>query len=637
LITSWLSECKSNHSNCPSNTDVALPTRLIDVGHNGATPRLVLTEGGRGEYLTLSYCWGSTNQSTTTLANLNDRLNVLPLNSFCQTHRDAIEITRRLGFQYLWIDAICIVQDDLADWNRQSAKMFNIYRDSVLTIAASWARDADEGIFAWRPTNVLANTAMVLGLRYSDDANKLTSQIEPEDEIEQDEQDLAYPANRICLPIGPDLEDDAQPQTEGQSPRFLEVQILVERVSEGTDDSNAITDTAALIAHVNKYPFMLLRKPVLSHKIYSYGFHQEHDATQFPLEDRAWCFQERILATRIVHFSRDELVWECRGATLCECGAMRTEGGTTTRRQFEVNLQASSSRARSDSWMELVKKCTSRKVGRQSDRLPTLSGLAKTVQHDYGYEDYLAGLWKEFLPAQLLWSTMCGYKAQRAREYRAPTWSFASVENAEYFKNALETIFETDRESLVQIVNVECLPATVDPTGIAASGHITITGPVRQGMLEVQQGRDHYDKNYVGFVVSVGGKSHQMTPDYRILEPADDTKQRPSRAARTEQTSVMASTDQFTPDENKHKHKQGDNTVEVTLLAIYNEHRGQTRIGGKGPDTLFCLVLKARDGDKANMEATGVTYERIGLMELDQPDEPKQWLGNARTETVTIL
>jgi hypothetical protein len=48
-------------------------------------------------------------------------------------------------------------------------------------------------------------------------------------------------------------------------------------------------------------------------------------------------------------------------------------------------------------------------------------------------------------------------------------------------------------------------------------------------------------------------------------------------------------------------------------------------------------VLKARDGDKANMEATGVTYERIGLMELDQPDEPKQWLGNARTETVTIL
>jgi Heterokaryon incompatibility protein (HET) len=141
LITSWLTECRAGHPNCRSNTDVSLPTRVIDVGHNGASPRLLLTEGRRGEYLTLSYCWGSTKQITTTLANLSDRLNALPLDSLPRTHREAIEITHRLGFQYLWIDAVCIVQDDPADWNRESAKMFNIYRDSVLTIAASCARD----------------------------------------------------------------------------------------------------------------------------------------------------------------------------------------------------------------------------------------------------------------------------------------------------------------------------------------------------------------------------------------------------------------------------------------------------------------------------------------------------------------
>jgi hypothetical protein len=639
LIKTWLDDCRKSHADCRSNADVALPTRIVDVGDNRTQPRLVVAAGKQGQYLTLSYCWGSTSKGITLKANLNDRLNFLSLDSLCQTHRDAIEIAQRLGFRYLWIDALCIIQDDPLDWNRESAKMFSIYRDSVLTIAASHASDGEQGIYSSRPIEVLANTAITIAFRYPDEDSELEEQKRPEKENNQEEKDSPQLGAGIYIPLTPILEVDSETQAERQSPISAEVSILVDQVIESTDGPDSMADTAALVAYVEGYngPSMLLRQPVLSHHIYSYGFHNDDNVTHFPLQDRAWCFQECILATRLVHFARDELVWECRGATLCECGAMRTEGGTTTRRQFEVSLQARKHRVRSDAWMDLVKKCTQRKIGRESDRLPTLSGLAKSMQYEYGFRDYLAGLWKDFLPDQLLWSTNCGYKAQRARGYRAPTWSFASVERAEYFSNVLETIFQTEREFLVEIVDVECRPATIDPTGVVASGHITITGPIQQSMLEVGPSRDHFDENFVSFVVSAGGKSHEISPDYRILKPVEDVVQECNSLEYGELTPAIASTDKMLPKTNKDKDPQTGNAIPVILLAICNEHRGRTRIGGKGQDTLFCLVLKARNESATTDGTSGVAYERIGLMELDQPDEPQQWLEGARMETVKIL
>jgi hypothetical protein len=141
------------------------------------------------------------------------------------------------------------------------------------------------------------------------------------------------------------------------------------------------------------------------------------------------------------------------------------------------------------------------------------------------------------------------------------------------------------------------LPATVDPTGIAASGYITITGLVQRGMLEVPCGKSYWT------VVHADGKSHRMIPDCRIMEP-DDAIRTPSSPAQTDQTFEMDSIGQFTSGLHDDK-KQDVNTIGVTLLAICNEHQEEMQTHGLGLDTLFCLVLKVRDGDISDMKTTG--------------------------------
>lgn len=71
-----------------------------------------------------------------------------------KTYHDAILITRYLGIRYLWIDAICILQDDPDDWERESAKMQGIYMGSYCTIAATGSTSADEGILNERPAEL---------------------------------------------------------------------------------------------------------------------------------------------------------------------------------------------------------------------------------------------------------------------------------------------------------------------------------------------------------------------------------------------------------------------------------------------------------------------------------------------------
>lgn len=56
-------------------------------------------------------------------------------------------MTRELGFAYLWIDSLCIVQGDEADWQNESAKMASVYADAALTIAAAAGKIPWAGLF----------------------------------------------------------------------------------------------------------------------------------------------------------------------------------------------------------------------------------------------------------------------------------------------------------------------------------------------------------------------------------------------------------------------------------------------------------------------------------------------------------
>jgi hypothetical protein len=65
-----------------------------------------------------------------------------------------MSLTEALGFEYIWIDALCVIQDDLADWRAEAAKMHSVYRDAVLTISAAASKGVDKGCFITRETEL---------------------------------------------------------------------------------------------------------------------------------------------------------------------------------------------------------------------------------------------------------------------------------------------------------------------------------------------------------------------------------------------------------------------------------------------------------------------------------------------------
>jgi Heterokaryon incompatibility protein (HET) len=68
-----------------------------------------------------------------------------------KTFEDAIVVTRKLHVQYLWIDSLCIIQDDPEDWGTESLLMDQVYKNALLNIAATAASDSSGGLFYSRP------------------------------------------------------------------------------------------------------------------------------------------------------------------------------------------------------------------------------------------------------------------------------------------------------------------------------------------------------------------------------------------------------------------------------------------------------------------------------------------------------
>ncbi|KAF2104882.1 HET-domain-containing protein [Rhizodiscina lignyota] len=176
----WLKNCMENHLSCrlalsgakidDSSRPALLPTRVIDVGTEpGARPLLFISSGERRPYVTLSYCWGSALSDPTkkALRTTRDTLGQfreeIPGNSLPQTVQDAILVTQNLGMRYLWVDALCIVQDDPDDWRRESQNMGRIFQNAVCTIAATSAQSSDEGLFHRPDPDIFAAPAGACG------------------------------------------------------------------------------------------------------------------------------------------------------------------------------------------------------------------------------------------------------------------------------------------------------------------------------------------------------------------------------------------------------------------------------------------------------------------------------------------
>jgi hypothetical protein len=130
---------------------IRLAYDLLSDGTNASTPSIPSTNGESGYYITLSHCWGKSKQFMTTRAAMATHLLNINFNVLPKTFQDAVTIARAHGVRYIWIDSLCICQDDGEDWQRESAKMASVYSNSYLNIAATFAKDSTRGCFAVRP------------------------------------------------------------------------------------------------------------------------------------------------------------------------------------------------------------------------------------------------------------------------------------------------------------------------------------------------------------------------------------------------------------------------------------------------------------------------------------------------------
>ena len=108
-------------------------------------------------YVALSYRWGGLDAIwQTTTKNLNSRRDAFSIEDLPKTLSDAIRVARDLGFEWIWIDSLCIVQDDREDWAKEAVKMASIYQNAIITISADSSQDAKAGLHNKRPTSMFS-------------------------------------------------------------------------------------------------------------------------------------------------------------------------------------------------------------------------------------------------------------------------------------------------------------------------------------------------------------------------------------------------------------------------------------------------------------------------------------------------
>jgi hypothetical protein len=146
----WLRVCQETHKHDQSTARPLslddLPTRVIDVcAQSRSKIRLIDSIAMKSQdYTAFSHCWGTSAMFTTndTVGSLRDDI---AMESLPLSFQDAITVTHGLGIRYLWVDSLCIIQDNKEDWDHEAARMQQVYSNAVCVIAASSASSSNDG------------------------------------------------------------------------------------------------------------------------------------------------------------------------------------------------------------------------------------------------------------------------------------------------------------------------------------------------------------------------------------------------------------------------------------------------------------------------------------------------------------
>lgn len=412
-VAEKLGQCDNSHGchrRC-SKLTVALPRRILHVGStDGDLVRLRELDAedtAVPNYACLSHCWGTSRPSRTITANLDSHQEEIPWSSLPPVFRDSITYVRHLGISLLWIDSLCIVQDDKEDWRMEAAKMASIYQNAYLVISASKSHNSEDGLFGG----------------------------------------INGESNPVVIPI----------------PSSSQGSALCFRKS---------------FTHLPGYMDQRLVKRSL-----------------LPTFNRGWIFQERLLASRVLHFGPQELSWECLEDSACQCtgtyssstgnGAANTALTMSAQRMLQPKViynqyywkQLDETRL-IKVWHMLVEDYTRLHLTFESDIFPAMSGIAKSFQQ-HTKSEYVAGMWAKSLLCDLAWhketisssSTENVEWHQRPKAWRAPTWSWASALGPVQFLDIGNGLVP-----LCELEEVKCSSYQLDPTGELRSGHLLLRG-----------------------------------------------------------------------------------------------------------------------------------------------------------------
>ncbi|KAF4839058.1 hypothetical protein CGCTS75_v000440 [Colletotrichum tropicale] len=186
------------------------------------------------------------------------------------------------------------------------------------------------------------------------------------------------------------------------------------------------------------------------------------------LHDRGWVFQERFLAPRLLYFTKRQIMWECAETQACEA----FPNGIPDVEEYLGQPQGTYEWL--GGWGDLVRRYSECQFTQPGDRLCAFAGVAKLFKEMTGCT-YLAGVWQETLLHEMCWSTSRPSR-RLSTEYRAPSWSWASIDGPVYHSTTGETSYLTS-EVFVELMDVSLI--TTDPEGLldAVEGCITLRCP----------------------------------------------------------------------------------------------------------------------------------------------------------------
>jgi hypothetical protein len=486
---------------------------VIDV--TATVPKLYITKGERSPFVALSHCWGSTSKHPvlrTLTSDIEQHQKGIPWTNLSKTFQDAIILTRRLGMDYIWIDSLCIIQDDIVDWRREAAKMALVYSGAHIVLSALAAENGSIGMLKPYP--------MILEVTGFFDHPRKT------------------PYRFFTTPSRRDIHD------------------LIE-----TDNANFISQ-------------------------------------KFPLSSRGWVLQERLLARRVVHFSADEMVWECRTRADCECGGIDKK--STKHEHYMAQKTGVRAEQRIERWYHMVQEFTARNLTMLDDRLPACSGLASQIYlQEMG--PYAAGLWKHDLLAGLQWRVSSDDKLT-PRTWQPPSWSWSCTPLKVEFD--FRRTYDGDVVYQADVVEVACSLTSEEPYGAVSGGQVVLKALCAEAIVR-----------------------HEVAnPDGKYLTKAVLQKDNSS-------TEVFLEGRAFVGESYV---KSGGQVLCLCLETF--EFSGPKDDKGRSPTRCLALILRRliNSGDEPAWERIGVLT--LGANEMDSKKrELGHWFENAIEQVVTIV